>query len=270
MSATLTTESFVCAFENNAENVARRAKQCLESSSPDALHDARTAIRRLRVAYSLLPKKIRAKKKFGSFRKRSDEFFRKSTKIRDLDIVIEKLNGAKNPDLSQLIALFDYKRKKRVKRALEAAESLDALKVPKLRAAKISEQKLEARFERRLREREARLMKKISDLVEERQNSRRAKRAHLVRMQCKKLRYLIEIGPADRDGILKMLTEWQDALGAMQDSRVVRRKLEPFRKKFPLEAILEKEREVGERKLARFLGQWKDIHDIPKILPPLV
>ena len=85
-------ETFLDMAERNIRRVDNRLDDYIKNPNEENIHNIRTAIRRLQATYISLPKKLRKKKKIREFVIKSKELFRINSKIRDYDIISEKLS----------------------------------------------------------------------------------------------------------------------------------------------------------------------------------
>jgi CHAD domain-containing protein len=89
-------ETFVHNCSRNINRVYEKLDNYLENPTKESIHDMRTSLRRLEATYKSNTKQIRKKKKFKSFAETGRELFKINSKIRDTDIIIEKLSKEGN------------------------------------------------------------------------------------------------------------------------------------------------------------------------------
>jgi CHAD domain-containing protein len=190
------------------------------------VHHVRTAIRRLEVMFSLLPKKMRKRnrKKIKAYK----EFFKANSVVRDLDVIRVRV-AALSPDASMLELQLQRRRDAELKHAVLAGRKIKNMRL--MSVYDVQPRKLEARIDKitgRLGTRIEQTLPAVmldSDKVEE---------LHKLRKDCKKLRYVIEALPAGiaknyekkaadalgKQGGSISLAKLQDMLGEIRDSDI--------------------------------------------------
>jgi len=228
--------------ERNIQRVNNKLDDYLKAPNEEHIHDIRTSIRRLRASYQSLPKSIRNKKKIKKFVAKSKELFSINSKVRDYDIIFEMLSeyvsSEKAPKheqqqlsqssraISNLLKSLETVRNRELTESKTLAVELRKLSVPKLgdNNISISEKKLKKRFNN--------VVGKLANTIEKNypvvlSSSKRLIELHEMRKDCKKLRYLLELLPIDRDiknqdkdkvsQLIDELEKVQDMLGTIHD-----------------------------------------------------
>ena len=174
------------------------------------IHDLRTSIRRLESAYSIFPKSCKTKSS-ERFIKQTKEFFSFNNKIRDFDIILEKLKDIGYDQESILVLSLTKTKLKRLSKALKYAKNLSDLKKPKIKP----NSKINSKYE-----------KKISSLITDFQNyipvvtenPSKVKELHSMRKTLKKLRYVLEIHPTTSyQNLILQIKQLQQLLGDIHD-----------------------------------------------------
>jgi CHAD domain-containing protein len=190
------------------------------------VHDVRTAIRRLEVMFSLLPKKMRKRnrKKIKEYR----EFFKANSVVRDLDVIRGRV-AALSPDASILDLQLQRKRDAELKHAIQAGRKIRNVRL--MRVYDVQPRKLEARIDKITGRLSERIRQTLPVVLSD---SGKVDELHKLRKDCKKLRYVIEALPADiakkyekkasdaigkRDSSIS-LEKLQDMLGEIRDSDI--------------------------------------------------
>jgi CHAD domain-containing protein len=228
--------------ERNIQRVNNKLDDYLKAPNEEHIHDIRTSIRRLRASYQSLPKSIRNKKKIKKFVAKSKELFSINSKVRDYDIIFEMLSeymsSEKAPKheqqqlsqssraISNLLKSLETVRNRELTESKTLAVELRKLSVPKLgdNNINISEKKLKKRFNN--------VVGKLANTIEKNypvvlSSSKRLIELHEMRKDCKKLRYLLELLPINRDiknqdkdkvsQLIDELEKVQDMLGTIHD-----------------------------------------------------
>ena len=208
-------------FCHNLERVDKRLDTYIKDPGDEkSVRSARTALRRLDATFSLLPKNMRRqnRSKMEKYRK----FFKANSKVRDYDMISGRLVALGAPDAGMIL---QRKRKAELKRALVLAQSLK--KMAAMRLDGMQDDKLKARLDKSTTKLVGRIKESLPVVLSD---DAKVKELHRLRKDCKKLRYLLEMAPADGKGkYVKMaaravrnkdLEELQDSLGAIHDSDV--------------------------------------------------
>ena len=228
--------------ERNIQRVNNKLDDYLKAPNEEHIHDIRTSIRRLRASYQSLPKPIRNKMKIKKFVAKSKELFSINSKVRGYDIIFEMLSeymsSEKAPKheqqqlsqssraISNLLKSLETVRNRELTESKTLAVELRKLSVPKLgdNNINISEKKLKKRFNN--------VVGKLANTIEKNypvvlSSSKRLIELHEMRKDCKKLRYLLELLPIDRDvknqdkdkvsQLIDELEKVQDMLGTIHD-----------------------------------------------------
>jgi CHAD domain-containing protein len=193
-----------------ARALARKLDRLLKDPDAESVHDARTAVRKVDAHLSLLPKNVRVSREVRELLKRHRRLMERSAEVRDLDVIKEKISGHPGTTAEVLKAL-EKRRRRAAKDVTEAAASARKLRVP---AAKVTEGRLRRRFVKvvgRLQERIEELLPVVIG------DPQRQKELHSLRVDCKRLRYTLELAIAKDSPVLRLLQWWQDALGSIHD-----------------------------------------------------
>ncbi len=197
-----------------------RLKAFLENPNAASVHNVRTSIRRLRALADLLPKSIQKKSKPRNYINGARAFFKKTTEIRDIDVIEAKLR--KYNSLQAMQAFLAGKAEKRsqlLRDAMMSATELSYAPIPAFKASQMSESKLSKRNKKIAKKYETRL----ETLAETILSSPTIEQLHDFRKNCKMLRYTIEIDLKKNDKKLALLGEFQRVLGLMVDDSAVLR-----------------------------------------------
>lgn len=206
-------QAFLKSHKGAAKTLSQNFGRLVKNPDEEAIHDARTAIRRVEAQLALLPKSVRKSPEVRELRERYGRAMATSAKVRDLDIVRAKVSSELGQD-SQLLEGIAARRRSAAEAARKAAASARALVVPTL-SVEVGQAKLQRRFEKvvdRLEDRIGGLLPVVTA------DPGRMEELHRLRIACKKLRYTLELAPEGRSRrVLSLMEGWQDALGAIRD-----------------------------------------------------
>lgn len=259
-------ETFLDKAERNIRRVDNRLDDYIKNPNEENIHNMRTAIRRLQATYISLPKKLRKKKKIREFVIKSKELFRINSKIRDYDIISEKLSkdvqsSPQQQNIEHLQKLLKSQRKRMLNKAKGIALELRKISVPKLRNSDISQNKLEKRFNSIANKFVDRIKKNFPIVVA---NSQKIRELHEMRKDCKKLRYLMELLPENesnsKNKISQMINELekvQNMLGIIHDYDTTIAYLRHQKRKRSIKTIIEKIANIRQDKYEQFVLYYK-------------
>jgi CHAD domain-containing protein len=223
-------------FGQNLRRVDKRLKAYLEDpESEKNIHDVRVAIRRLDATFSLLPKKVRKRRRGGI--EKYKEFLKASSKARDCDIIAGRISALGELETAGL----QRKKKAELAKATRLARPLKKLQAMKLGAPDVKRvDKVVRRLIGRIRKMEPLVLSDSSKVGE----------LHRLRKDFRRLRYVLELVPAgDRKRYMKKasgrnieLNDLQALLGLIHDSDIT---IEYLRSKGN-EQLLKKE--IGNRR----------------------
>jgi CHAD domain-containing protein len=226
-------ETFVHNCSRNINRVYEKLDNYLENPTKESIHDMRTSLRRLEATYKSNTKQIRKKKKFKSFAETGRELFKINSKIRDTDIIIEKLSKEGNMPEQDLEYIEDHlikDREHRLEEAITIALDLKNIVVPNICCHN------KGRGNKSLK-RVSKLVMKLKTNMDTKlpavlKDDSKIDELHEVRKDAKKLRYLFElllnkedegsekgIDRDNKDGhkILSRLEKIQKLLGEIHD-----------------------------------------------------
>lgn len=214
-------------LEKNIERVEKKIKAYLVDSNEENIHDLRTSLRRFDASFRLLPKEIRKNSKNENARDCYDNLFKLNSEIRDMDIIRSKfIHYPKDVTSKYPNFLGTLKKHRNIKlsEAKEVALSARDLQPFRIKKGSISKNKLQRRYECMI----VKFVTEIDNLfplvVSDFDN--RAE-LHELRKDCKKMRYILEAAnPNNKDkkkaeGIVGLLKEFQDILGASHDCDIM-------------------------------------------------
>jgi len=202
-------EAFLRSHGRETRTLSRNYSRLLKNPGEDEIHDARTATRRAEALIELMPRHHR---KSSDLDERYHKVMEKTAAVRDMDVLLTKLSGPEGS--RRLVRAAEKTRRKAVGAVREAVTSAGAVALPSLSHEDVRSARLQRRFEKvagRLAEDvERRLPRVIADPSD-------AKDLHKLRIDIKKLRYLVgAVAPANPSPASR-LESMQDALGSIHD-----------------------------------------------------
>jgi CHAD domain-containing protein len=238
------------------QKVNSRLEKYLEEPTEENVHDVRIAIRKLESAWTVLPKKIRQKRKVRKFVQLHKKFFRANSKIRDFDIIQQKLDLSSTTE--EIKKLIYEKKKRQMVVAQKQAKQAQSVKFPKIARSKILPLALEKRFKKI----SVKLSEDIHSLIPVVISSEsKIAELHQLRKDCKKLRYILELTHnAESSNFVARLKQMQDLLGSIHDSDITMDFLRGISgKSANVKELLKKESEIRTQLYKEFVEKQKEI-----------
>jgi CHAD domain-containing protein len=204
---------FLKSYEEAGKSLSQKLDRFAKGPDEAAVHAARTAIRRAEARADLLPKGIRRSPEMDELLGSLKRVMKRSAKVRDIDVIRGKV-ARESPAEAGLLAKIDKDRRKLARGAQEAVEEARKLRLPKAGSKKVSRRDLQRRFEKVV----GRLSAEIDELLPVvTADPSRLEELHRLRIDCKKLRYTLELTLGEDSSDVERLQRWQDALGAIHD-----------------------------------------------------
>jgi CHAD domain-containing protein len=211
---------FLRKFKKVQERFYQKLQDYIKNPNDENIHDIRVAIRRLEVAYKILPKNVRKKEKITNYIKQVKTLFKLNATIRDYDIICTKMESKYRDKIYDLVSTLKNSRNEKLHSANEIALKILRSSTPKISANIIKESKLNKRYSKILDKIELDIQKNtIIALIDE----KKIEELHMLRKDFKKLRYSLELASNKERivQILKNLGEIQDILGEIHDSDII-------------------------------------------------
>jgi CHAD domain-containing protein len=209
--------SFAAKYARTRKILGKRLKAYLKDSNPENVRSLRIAMRRMALSTELLPKKIRKARTTRTFLSSLERASRANAKVRDLDIILSRISTYK-PEVSieERIARISQTRESQLQAARRQAIALQREPIPRLKEKELSVPKLQKRLSNTTNELVATINGRLPMVLKD---SNDAKDLHLLRMDCRRLRYLAELFRSKKTSrLLSRLRSWQSQLGFIHDS----------------------------------------------------
>jgi len=248
----MTRDSFAKEYNRFAKALTRRVKAYLRDPNAENVHRLRTATRRLQAAFALLPKTTRNENRAQKTMARIKELMKVNASVRDQDIILSKLSMyKKSPTYERLTEGLRKSRKSHLGQAKELALSVQKDPGPRVKPRDLSEPILQRRYNKVVRK----LGSKItSELPLVREDPSKVEELHVVRRDCKQLRYVLEMAEFSRPPKpLVALRSWQDLLGTIRDDDVMIAHLQGLRRSAEIQLALNIEIENRNKNYRKFV-----------------
>lgn len=198
-----------------------RLADYVERHDEDSVHDFRTAARRAQATVRLLPKGLRRAEPTKRFLKSSKAAVKLSSRLRDLDIIKARMGTLPRSELRDALLIeLGNRRLSLLKEARRTAKALSRNSLEKDLVGRVTTKRLEKRFRKVVGGLGQNINRALPVVLGD---ATKKRQLHLLRMDCKRLRYTLEAAreDANRDKLLKTLEGWSDTLGAVHDWDVV-------------------------------------------------
>jgi CHAD domain-containing protein len=248
----ITRESFAKEYNRFAKALTRRVKAYLRDPNAENVHRLRTATRRLQAAFALLPKTTRNENRAQKTMARVKELMKVNASVRDQDIILSKLSMHKqSPTYERLTEGLRKSRKSHLEQAKELALSVQKDPGPRVKPRDLSDPILLRRYNKVVRK----LGSKItSELPLVREDPSKVEELHVVRRDCKQLRYVLEMAEFSRPPKpLVALRSWQDLLGTIRDNDVMIAYVQGLRRSAEIQLALNIEIENRNKNYRKFV-----------------
>ncbi len=192
----ITRDSFAKEYDKFAKALTRRVKAYLRDPNAENVHRLRTATRRLQAAVALLPKATRNENKAQKTMARIKELMKVNASVRDQDIILSKLSMYKqSTTYERLTESLRKSRKSHLEQAKGLALAVQKDPGPRVKPRDLSDPILQRRYNKVVRK----LASKItSELPLVREDPSKVEQLHVVRRDCKQLRYVLEMSEFSR------------------------------------------------------------------------
>jgi CHAD domain-containing protein len=211
--------SFPAKYAGTRKTLTRRLKAYLKNPNPENVRTLRIAMRRMKLSTELLPKRMRKTKATRAFVTALDEASKANAKVRDLDIVLSKISTYKpEANIEDRITKVKDTRESQLQAARRQTVALQKQRIPRMREKDLSVPKIQKRLNKTTNQLITAINGRLPLVM---QDSNNIKDLHLLRMDCRRLRYLAELFRSKKTArLLSRLRSWQSLLGFIHDSDV--------------------------------------------------
>jgi CHAD domain-containing protein len=257
-------KEFIASSKRNVSRVSKRLDNYLRDSNEKNIHDMRTSVRRMESSYRTLPRKMRKKNRIKRYVSRCKDLFRLNSEIRDYDIITQKIQQyeqGQNDGVENYKKRLASRREAKLQQARALALEVREMGVPNFTRSNLSNKKLTKRYNKIVSKFANKIMMNLPIVVTD---ANKLKELHEMRIDCKKLRYLLELLPIDSSSnkgnvslLLQQLKKMQDILGEIHDCDAVISYLKRQAKSNQLHGITDKIIEERNKKYQEFRTYYK-------------
>lgn len=216
----INTRSFAKHYQKLARVVHRRLTAVINDVNEENVHRLRTGIRRLNACLELLPRSMRDQKRTRKLDSRYSKLLKLSAKVRDTDIMFLKLSNFKaNTSIKPLLAALRSSRNSQLEAVREMAEAGRRLDILRVRAGDLSDPKLRKRFDKIVYQLSSKIAEALPIVLND---PAKIEKLHVMRIDCKRLRYTLELDRTKKTlRLLSILESWQELLGSIHDNDIM-------------------------------------------------
>lgn len=202
-------------FHEKQIQAKKRLDDFLMESGEKQIHRLRVSIRRLEALYFIYPNSCK-RKKIDNFVTTYKLLFKKSSSIRDMDVIIKKLSKNGLPEDSKIIKKMAKQKNKKLRKIIKCAKKISELKyyyLKNIANAKITQKRDRVIFS---------LITKIQDFIPVViSDESKIKELHSMRKTTKKLRYILEIDTdSSYEHFVEHMKSFQTLLGSIHDCEI--------------------------------------------------
>jgi CHAD domain-containing protein len=209
--------SFAAKYTRSRKILTKRLKAYLKDANPESVRSLRISMRRIQLSTELLPKKIRKARTVRAFLASLAEASRANAKVRDLDIILSKISTTKpEVNIEEQISRIREAHESLLQVARRQTIAFQREPIPRVKEKELSVPKLQKRLNKITSQLIATINGRLLMVLKD---SNDAKDLHLLRIDCRRLRYLAELFRSQKTtGMLSRLRSWQSQLGFIHDS----------------------------------------------------
>lgn len=200
-------------YQEKARDLMDTASGLSDRPTPDEIHDLRVTARRVQVMRRLLPRAIRVSDAFKASGLVLKTVMKRTSQLRDLDTLTSTLEEHRASLPGELFVALRNQRSDAAAHAKLACNLLTDSPPPAVDASEVRGKRLSRKLRKRARGHGRAAVKLLPGVLKD---ESRTDRLHSLRLEVKKLRYLLELSdrsPPEMD----VVTRWQDSLGAVHD-----------------------------------------------------
>lgn len=184
-----------------------------ERPTPEEIHDLRVTARRVQVMRRLLPRRLRTTQTSRRFELLLRSVLKRTSLVRDLDTLTCTLEEHRTTLPGDLLVMLSNQRSDAAAQAKVACDLLADSLPPSFDPSEIRGKGISTRLRKRAKRHGRAAVELLSEVL---RDESKADELHSLRVEIKKLRYLLEL--SDRaPPELAAVTRWQDSLGAIHD-----------------------------------------------------
>jgi CHAD domain-containing protein len=218
----VTSKEFGRRYREKAKELLDIASGLSDRPTPNEIHDLRVTGRRIQVMRRLLPRRSRMSHTSRRFDLLLKSVLKRTSQLRDLDTLMSTISEHKGSLPNGLLVSLGNQRSDAAASAKAACDVLAESPPPDVDPSEVKGRMLSKRLRKRARKRGREAAELLSEvLVDE----SRVDELHALRIEVKKLRYLLELSEKSPPE-LTVVTRWQESLGAVHDLDVAMRFLQ--------------------------------------------
>jgi CHAD domain-containing protein len=219
LSGKLLNKSVRDGYRKSKKAIKKKSKAFLREPTRDNVHAIRTALRRSDAALRLSPKGTKKSRSVKLLLKKQKKALKSTARVRDFDIIRSRLlTNPSSAPRDQLLKQVEMARQRSLEDAVDAVSSVRKKMRSMPPSGELADSRLDRRFEKTADKLAARIEKRVPVVI---QNPSNKGEMHALRIDCKRLRYTLDLTGSQRySRLINLLQSWQDELGSIRDSDV--------------------------------------------------
>ncbi len=244
--------SFEERYGEKSKALLELARTLPERPSPAAIHDLRVTARRIQVMFRLLPMQARSSESAMMFALVLKSILKTTSQLRDLDTLMQTIEPYRSELPVEFFLSLENERSDSAARAKAAMEVLTDAPLSDLDTSEIRGKRLSRRLRKRVRKHGRRAAELLGDVLGD---ESKVKDVHALRIEVKKLRYLLEL-ESKSPPELPVMTKWQDSLGAIHDLDVAMDYIQRNRLDFTRDSVIRELRGRRHSSYVKFVSEF--------------
>jgi len=253
----LTLLPFLTKLHESIERLNSRTKAYIKNPNDKHIHDVRTSVRRFNATFLSLPKKYRTGPiLLLEYNQITNKFFKVNSKIRDYDIIVQKLNNyTQSSQRDLVIDSIKKDRQLNLEKAKTIAITLKDLGSNKvIDKMNITEKELQKRYNKVISSFISKIELNFPIVIT---NALKIEELHQLRKDCKKMRYMLELLPEENKNAMELkniFEKIQDHLGSIHDFDITINYLQSLDPNKEIQEMINNETEKRRSRYEEFLN----------------
>ena len=209
----VTSKEFERRYREKAKELLDIAGGLSDRPTPDEIHDLRVTGRRFQVMRRLLPRRVRTSQASRRFDLLLKSALKRTSQLRDLDTLMSTLSEHRGSLPNGLLVTLGNQRSDAAAGAKAACDVLSESPPPGVDPSEVKGKRLSRRLRKRARKSGRGAAELLAEVLAD---ESKVDELHALRVDVKKLRYLLELSERSPPE-LTVVTRWQESLGAIHD-----------------------------------------------------
>ena len=206
-------KKFVRRYQAEVRALLEITKAILDRPTPKEVHDLRVAARRIQTMRRLLPRGVRRSRVSETSGLVLKTVLKRTSELRDLDTLMSTLEAHRTSLPGDLLVALRNQRSDAAARARVACDLLADSPPPDIDRSAVRGRRISKRLRKGTKKHARAAVRLLPEVLGD---ESKVDELHALRLEVKKLRYLLEL-PDRRPPETDLMTRWQESLGAIHD-----------------------------------------------------